>query len=452
MPKDFAAAFGADGGSAFSPRRVLVLATFDSFLKAALPLARFFEGKGCSVDYRLIRVRAGQLSARQRAAIGFSGTLTPASLRDVLAEPGLADFDVILLALDGRRTSAFLEAMRARAGTRRPLTVAFYPGVVFRYHVHGLANRFGADLILLNSPADQLLFRRTATALGCDDDRGLCLGSTVLSAPAAARPAPVWPPATVVYAEQPDVPASRIERLYLIDRLIEYARRYPDRRILIKPRLAPGETTLKRTTFHLAHLLEEAARLSAVPANLAISYAPIEDLLDEADLCLTVSSTVALQAAARGIPFAAIGDFGVCEDYGTHFFIDSGCLASFDRVLADARPVVDARWLARHVLPAAANLDRLWQALSERLAAQERSGRALAWPCDPFAELQASYRRYRDGDAVALAHYPLRRAQRGSGVTARKLRKLARDPHRFFADMLANLAARLRSLLAYCPR
>lgn len=443
MPKDFPARCGDLYGPGRGPSRVLVLATFDSFLKAALPLARFLERKGCRVEYRLIRVRSGQISARQRAAIGFSGPLAAASMSEVLAEPGFFDIDVVLLALDGRRTSALLAAMRARApATRRPLTVAFYPGVVFRYHMHGLVNRFGADLILFNSPADQLLYRRTAAALGCGDGRGLCLGSTVLSPPATPRPAPVWPPASVVYAEQPDVPASRIERLYIIDRLIEYARLYPDRRVLIKPRLAPGETTLRRTTYHLAHLMAEADRLGGVPANLAITYAPIEELLDEADLCLTVSSTVALQAAARGIPFAAIGDFGVCEDYGTHFFVESGCLTDFDRILADARPSLDPRWRARHVLPAAANLEHLWTAIVQRLAAQEHGGRALAWPADPFAAMSESYRRYRDG--CATARFVLRPSHRGSGATARKLRKLVRDPRSFFADMLANFADRFR--------
>lgn len=429
-----------------APARALVLASFDSFLKAARPIGEALAAAGWQVDTRLVRVRAGQLSRRQLSALGYSEPPPAATLAETIAAPGLIDYDAIILGLDGRRTLGVLGGLKRLplAGRKtRPLTIALYPGIVFRHQMHGLANRFGADLILFNSPADHAHYEATCEALGVAADRGLCFGSTVICASETPRAAPVWPPQTILYAEQPDVPASRIERLYLVDRLIAYTRAHPKRTVIIKPRHAPGETTLRPTIHHLAGIVRLAERRGLLPANLRLVYEPIEHLLDVADLCLTVSSTVALQAAARGIPFAIVGDFGICEDYGTHFFIDSGCLTTFDALEADEQPALRPQWLKRHVLAAAANSAALVETIAQWRANQRQAGCAWAWPHDPFAALGESFGRYQAADGAQATGLPLRATCRVSPVWARKLRKLIREPKRFFADMAMNWHARL---------
>lgn len=429
-----------------APGRALVLASFDSFLKAAKPIGEALAAAGWQVDTRLVRVRAGQLSRRQLTALGYLAPPPAATLAETIAAPGLIDYDVIVLGLDGRRTRAVLGGLRRlplAARKTRPLTIALYPGIVFRHQVHGLANRFGADLILFNSPADHAHYEATCAALGVAADRGFCFGSTVIRADDRSRPAPVWPPRTILYAEQPDVPASRIERLYLVDRLIAYARAHPERTVIIKPRHAPGETTLRPTIHHLAGIVRRAERRGLKPANLRLVYEPIEHLLDTVDLCLTVSSTVALQAAARGIPFAIVGDFGICEDYGTNFFIDSGCLTTFDALQADHKPALRAHWLERHVLAAEANIPALVDTIAQWRDTQHQGGHACAWPHDPFAAMAASFDRYQTADGARSTGLPLRATCRISPLWARKMRKLVREPRRFFADMAMNWYAQL---------
>ena len=429
-----------------APARALVLASFDSFLKAAKPIGDALAAAGWQVDTRLVRVRAGQLSRRQLSALGYPEPPPAATLAETIAAPGLIDYDAIVLGLDGRRTLDVLRGLKRLplAGRKaRPLTLALYPGIVFRHQMHGLANRFGADLILFNSPADHAHYQATCAALGIAADRGLCFGSSVIRASETARPEPVWPPRTILYAEQPDMPASRIERLYLVDRLIAYARAHPERTVVIKPRHAPGETTLRPTIHHLAGIVRLAKRRGLVPPNLRLVYEPIEHLLDAADLCLTVSSTVALQAAARDIPFAILGDFGICEDYGTHFFIDSGCLATFDAIEADNKPALRPQWLERHVLAAEANIPALVNTMDQWREGQAQAGCACAWPHDPFAGMGESFRRYQAADGAQATGLPLRATCRVSPVWARKLRKLIREPKRFFADMAMNWHARL---------
>ncbi|MFZ1416447.1 MAG: DUF6716 putative glycosyltransferase [Defluviicoccus sp.] len=429
-----------------APARALVLASFDSFLKAAKPIGDALAAAGWQVDTRLVRVRAGQVSRRQLSALGYAAPLPAATLAETIAQAGLIDYDAIVLGLDGRRTRAVLAGLRRLSlGGRktRPLTIALYPGIVFRHQMHGLANRFGADLILFNSPADHAHYEATCAALGVAADRGLCFGATVICASETPRAAPVWPPRTILYAEQPDVPASRIERLYLVDRLIAYARAHPERNLVIKPRHAPGETTLRPTIHHLAGIVRLAERRGLLPANLRLVYEPVERLLDAADLCLTVSSTVALQAAARGIPFAILGDFGVCEDYGTHFFVDSGCLTTFDALEADEQPALRPHWFKRHVLAADANSAALVETIAQWRATQRQAGRACAWPHDPFVALGESFSRYQAADGAQITGLPLRATCRVSPLWARKLRKLMREPRRFFADMAMNWHARL---------
>lgn len=431
------------------PARALVLASFDSFLKAAKPIGDALAGAGWQVETRLVRVRAGQLSKRQLSALGYASPPPAAPLEETIAQAGLLDYDVIVLGLDGRRARAVLAGLRRLplAGRRtRPLTIALYPGIVFRHQMHGLANRFGADLILFNSPADHAHYEATCAALGVTADRGLCFGSTVIRVSEAARPQPVWPPRTIVYAEQPDVPATRIERLYLVDRLIAYARAHPERTVILKPRHAPGETTLRPTIHHLAAIVRLAERRGLVPPNLRLVYDRIEHLLDAADLCLTVSSTVALQAAARGIPFAILGDFGICEDYGTHFFIDSGCLTTFDALDSDERPALRPQWLERHVLAAEANIAALVNTIAQWRENQRQAGQACAWPNDPFAAMGARFDRYQAADGAQATGMPLRATCRVPPVWERKLRKLIREPKRFFADMVMNWHARLTSV------
>lgn len=429
-----------------APARALVLASFDSFLKAAKPIGDALAAAGWQVDTRLVRVRAGQLSRRQLSALGYCEPPPAATLAETIAAPDLLDHDAIILGLDGRCTQGVLAGLKRSplAGRKtRPLTIALYPGIVFRYQMHGLANRFGADLILFNSPADHAHYEATCAALGVAADRGLCFGSTVVCASETPRAAPVWPPQTILYAEQPDVPASRMERLYLVDRLIAYARAHPERTVIIKPRHAPGETTLRPTIHHLADIVRMADRRGLLPANVHLVYEPIERLLDAADLCLTVSSTVAVQAAAGGIPFAIVGDFGVCEDYGTHFFIDSGCLTTFDALEADKQPVLRRQWLQRHVLAAEANHAALIDTIAQWRANQFQAGRPCAWPNDPFAALGESFNRYQAADGATVTRLPLRATCRVSPQWARKLRKLIREPRRFFADMAMNWHARL---------
>lgn len=71
------------------------------------------------------------------------------------------------------------------------------------------------------------------------------------------------------------------------------------------------------------------------------------EVLDRADLLVTVSSTAALESLHRRVPTVVLTDLGVREALGNHHFVGSGCLASWDQLDAGHRPDPDEDWVAR---------------------------------------------------------------------------------------------------------
>ncbi|MER6159792.1 DUF6716 putative glycosyltransferase [Streptomyces sp. NPDC001868] len=89
--------------------------------------------------------------------------------------------------------------------------------------------------------------------------------------------------------------------------------------------------------------------------------------------------TAALESMHRGIPTAILTDFGVREAHGNHYFLHSGCLASWDDIDAGALPQPDPAWSAAQGIgksdPYAAARDRV-RAL--------RGGGAVLPPLRPY--------------------------------------------------------------------
>ena len=145
----------------------------------------------------------------------------------------------------------------------------------------------------------------------------------------------------VLFADQPTVPASPVERLHVYRCLIDYAFEHPDREVLLEPRHRPGEDTFHRMAHHPADLLKR----DALPANFRIDYTPIREQLPTVDLLLTMSSTACLEAIDHGCRVALVMDLGVHERYGNHVFLDSGLLRTFGEIKKDEIGTPDPAWV-----------------------------------------------------------------------------------------------------------
>ncbi|MFK0154884.1 DUF6716 putative glycosyltransferase [Streptomyces sp. NPDC090493] len=327
------------------PRRVAVIADSDTRWKWGASVARQLA-PDCALDAYFLQGRSTP-TERQLAEIGIE----PDSRREVPAaalvdDEELAAADVVVLAVLGGTVLSLVHSLgRAWEGRlHRPVTVSGYVGVVYEKMVDGLMTRAGTDLVLANSDHDSRRFRSVFASVGVDP------GSVVECALPFLGGAPYRTsadrPFTVTFAAQPSVPKDRTSRLRLLERAAAHARLYPERLVLVKLRSLPGEQTTHVESNPYQRLVETLAE--PAPANLQLVYGNMADVLDGTDLLVTVSSTAALESMHRRIPTAILTDFGVREAHGNHYFVHSGCLASWDDIDAGALPQPAPEWAAAH--------------------------------------------------------------------------------------------------------
>ncbi|MEV5351505.1 DUF6716 putative glycosyltransferase [Streptomyces sp. NPDC052693] len=318
---------------------------------------------GPVLDGFLLRGRATP-TPRQLREVGVRAD----SLREVTAVEFLRvmaeeSYDVLVLSLVGGGVQAMLHGLKHawHGRTSRPVVVTGYVGVVYEKLADGLLLRHGADLVLANSRQDAERFRAVYEGVGADASAVTEVALPFLGgAPYEGENTPY----TVVFAAQPSVPESRKDRTYLLDRLVEHARRHPEREVLLKLRSKPGEHTT-----HIEELpYQKLVQRLDPPANFRLVYGNMGEVLDRTDLLVTVSSTAALESLHRRIPTVVLTDLGIRESLGNHHFIGSGCLASWDQLDAGHRPVPDEEWVARQGVAADGSYASAFDAARERIA------------------------------------------------------------------------------------
>jgi hypothetical protein len=316
--------------------RVLLLANFDSGLKHVGRVAEAVAALGGEPDIRVpTTVVPHKLGSGQVAA---------ATTRPVRFEPwdalvrAAADADAVVPVFEGPTVERFIREVHGVAGARMPAVGAGYVGMVLYDIAGGYLSRSLADVLAVNSRTDLAELSAAAHGLGLPAENLLLAGLALLpSAPAAPRSGPLR---TVLFADQPTVPRRHADRTYLWDRLLAYAERHPDRRVLLRPRHRPGEDTFHR----MEHSPVTWAANRTLPPNLVIEHAPIDSLIPRTDLLLTVSSTAALEAIASGTRVAFVADW-VNDASLNPRLLPSGLLRRFDDIDADRIGTPDPGWL-----------------------------------------------------------------------------------------------------------
>ncbi|RMI45594.1 DUF6716 putative glycosyltransferase [Streptomyces triticirhizae] len=443
--------------------RVAVLADSDTRWKwGALTALRI--APGAAVHGYLLWGRATP-TQRQLAEVGAEADeLTEVNAVEFLAEqgrratgedPALPPFDVLVLACVGGTTQAMLHGLaRAWDGVeRRPAVVTGYVGVVYEKLSDGLLLRHGADLVLANSPYDERRFRAIYDGVGAGSASVTpCalpfLGGTRYDPGPAERGER---PTRVVFAVQPSVPEGRAERSYLLGRAMAHARRHPAREVVLKLRSKPSEHTTHIEELPYQRLAER--QKEEWPPNFRLAYGNMGEVLDGTDLLVTVSSTAALESLERSIPTAVLTDLGVREPLGNHYFIGSGCLASWDEIDDGALPTADPDWLAdQGITRDAAGVETGFATARGRLAAllERRAGTGLP-PLAPYYTPRTApgylprllARHGLDPKGEPLAAQPSAAAEAGLRAASRKLlRRTARGAYRAGAQRVAPLIRR----------
>ncbi|MEU6401614.1 DUF6716 putative glycosyltransferase [Streptomyces sp. NPDC046985] len=429
-------------------RRVAVLADSDTRWKwGALTAQRITPaGERIRLDGYLLRGRATP-TARQLTEVGVHAD----SLREVTGVEFLRamaeqEYDVLVLALVGGGVQAMLHGLRGPFQTagRRPVVVTGYVGVVYEKLADGLLLRHGADLVLANSRHDADRFRAVYEGVGADAGAVAEVALPFLGGAPYSGP---HDPYTVVFAAQPSVPESRTDRAYLLDRLIGHARRHPEREVLLKLRSKPGEHTT-----HIEELpYQKLAQGRDLPANLRLAYGHMGEVLDRADLLVTISSTAALEALHRRVPTAVLTDLGVREALGNHHFTGSGCLASWDDLDAGHRPAPDPEWLARQGVAADGSYGGAFDAARARLAALLDRPGGLP-PLNPYYTTRTApgylpgilARHHLDPEGAPLPGAPA--ADKAPGPVRQIVRRAARGAYRHGVQRVAPVIRRMGEL------
>ncbi|MFF5854732.1 DUF6716 putative glycosyltransferase [Streptomyces sp. NPDC012751] len=433
--------------SATKSLRVAVLADSDTRWKWGALTAQRLTPAAAEVrlDGYLLRGRATP-TARQLGEVGVRAD----SLREVTGVEFLRamteePYDVLVIALVGGGVQAMLHGLRAAWGSgRRPVVVTGYVGVVYEKLADGLLLRHGADLVLANSRHDADRFRAVYEGVGADASSVTEVALPFLGGTPYTGG---HDPYTVVFAAQPSVPDNRRDRTYLLNRLIEHARRHPEREVLLKLRSKPGEHTT-----HIEELpFQKLVQGKDLPANLRLVYGHMGEVLDHTDLLVTVSSTAALEALHRRIPTAVLTDLGVREVLGNHHFTGSGCLASWDQLDAGHRPVPDEEWVARQGVAADGGYAGAFDTARERIAGLLDRPGGLP-PLNPYytPETAPGYlpgilaRHHLGPDGVPLPGAPA--ADKEPGPVRQIVRRAARGAYRHGVQRVAPVIRRMGEL------
>ncbi|GAA3574685.1 hypothetical protein GCM10022295_65260 [Streptomyces osmaniensis] len=321
------------------------------------------EDSDIRLDGYLLRGRATP-TARQLQEVGVhADSLNEVTAVEFLRTMAKEQYDVLVLALVGGGVQAMLHGLKRvwEGRSDRPVVVTGYVGVVYEKLADGLLLRHGADLVLANSRQDAERFRAVYEGVGADASSVTEVALPFLGGEPYTGE---HDPYTVVFAAQPSVPDSRKDRTYLLNRLIQHARRHPEREVLLKLRSKPGEHTT-----HIEELpYQKLVQRLEPPANFKLVYGNMGEVLDRTDLMVTISSTAALESLHRRIPTVVLTDLGVREVLGNHHFVGSGCLASWDQLDEGHRPTPDEEWVSRQGVCADGSYASAFDPARERIA------------------------------------------------------------------------------------
>lgn len=347
-------------------KNLLICCRFDSFIKASYSIRNCFEKNDYNIEYLLLNDK-GVVDKKHLSDIGFEGSYDTGGLNKLFSVEYVSRFDAVMLSLKGPeiyKVISTLENVYPKT-VPRPIFFGGYCGIVYEKFSMGMLARQGLDVFYVNSKHDHDLFCRLLKEYGVADHEnikltGLPLLDLSYEKKLSFRKNKIE---NVLFAGQPTVPESLSERTSIVYSLIKYCNKFPDRKVYFKPRHKPNQDSVHKTLFHYQRIFEKLSKKISIPDNLIITYEPILNLLESTDLCLTVSSTAAFEAANKGVLVGFLMDFGIREDYGTTYFAASGCATTFSDLLEDRAIEPDMSWWNERYLADGKNSGRVFEAV-----------------------------------------------------------------------------------------
>lgn len=312
--------------------KICFISRYDSFVRLACNYAiRFKQLKWDVVFVLLDQNKLSKFQVKNlKEELNFYNIILVPYKKEILEEN-----DIIFLSLTGGYIKKILRTIATKK--ERPYLVAAYPGVVYQNIIDGFASRSLCDLIIFPSFKEKNeydLFCETNDLLNAGIVGGYFEKKKYEGQDFSDD---------VVFAEQTVVPNTIYDRLYLAKKLIEFAEANPNRRLFIKPRNGVSGKSLFKTKLHIIQAFK-ATKRGKLPKNLIITFKPIEYYTSQGALCLTISSTAAIETLQFHNKIAFITDFGPSENNGGSYFNNSNAEYTFHEITYGKRNTINKEW------------------------------------------------------------------------------------------------------------
>ncbi|MFB7890852.1 DUF6716 putative glycosyltransferase [Microbacterium sp. NPDC056044] len=355
--------------------RVVAIADTDSYVKWA---AALLGGVGERWDAALLVLDTPLVVSDSQLASALAGSGLPRERVERVSYAGLAarlaelQADAVVIGARGPLVRVLARDLAAQ--DPRPVVVTGLPGISIPATRKAVVYRLQSDLFVVHSRREVREFGALSVRTGYAHRYALAtlpFARGAVTAGGGGRPDADG--TDLVFATQAKVPAEREDRLRVARMLVRAAEADPSRRVVVKLRAASGE---HQTHAEVDGYPELLASLGPLPANLVTSTGSMGAALDTAEGLVTVSSTAAIEAIARGIPVIALDSFGVSARLINETLADADLLASEEDVVARRFRHPDPEWLDENYFHAPEADD--WTGHVEALLAQRSAGRLPA--------------------------------------------------------------------------
>lgn len=326
-------------------RKKYLLASFDSFVSSGAKLLEHFSKQGHPCQVLIAKTRKDvtrtAIPEQVRSSYDCEFTTLPSFVEE--CREGTYQNCVVLNGLDSGNSRYLFGKLAEIDQKRLPLCVSYLPGLLLKQKYDTFLSRISTGLLLTASRKDQSDYQTMCRELGLNASNAFLFGTVNLLGLQKTSARGSGP---IVFFEQAIFPASLPERQYVCKGMCRLAAANPDRQFVIKPRVGRSNVSIHKTRFHFETILES---FSDVPANLSLSHLSATELLEMATGCLTISSTVAMEALHMKVPTLLISDFGLSDDYGQAFFLGSGLFRKFSDIDLSNFPTPSEDWVRQNL-------------------------------------------------------------------------------------------------------
>ena len=306
-------------------KKILLIATYDSFLRSGLAVAKTIEN--AKIEIRIRTSVDNQLSTQQLKSILKDEDLPYSSFfLNNYKDINYNQYDIIIISAGNGFNKSFFEfyLSNKRIDHKKILTITLFPGVISG-DIDSITARIHGDVLLCNNKMDYNIAYKIKR-LWSLPTQVFHYGFPVIQKINTKKKESIY------FFEQVKIPETYIDRMYLLTKLIEFAFSNPSETIYIKPRVSLSERTIHPNKYPMEKLIETYKKSNPVPPNLFFTYDDINLCLSKSKMVITLSSTVAFEAIYNDLPTIIISDFGLKKSFANQYFIESGCMVNFSEI------------------------------------------------------------------------------------------------------------------------